>query len=96
MKHDTKSVLKALQSFHSNLAEDILGKLSKSPNRYIIKFVSDYYEKLSLSENFELVSITEGYMFNVLKNVEVAKVAGIDKNVRKIFKKWSANFGKTY
>ena len=80
VKHDTKSVLKALQSFHSNLAEDILGKLSKSPNRYIIKFVSDYYEKLSLSENFELVSITEGYMFNILKNVEVTKAAGIEKN----------------
>ena len=78
------------------MAEDLLAKLPKSSDRYTIKFVSDYYEKLSLSENFELVSITEGYMFNVLKNVEVAKVAGIDKNVRKIFKKWSANFGKTY
>ena len=29
--------------------------------------------------NFELVSITEGYMFNILKNFEVTKAAGIDK-----------------
>ena len=96
VKHDTKSILKTFKSFYSNLAEDLLAKLPKSPNRYTIKFVSDYYEKLSLSENFELVSITQSYMFNILKNVEVTKVAGIDKNFRKIFKKWCANFGKTY
>ena len=79
MKHDTKSILKTFKSFYSNLAQDLLTKLSKSPNRYTIIFVSDYYEKLSLSENFELVSITEGYLFNILKNVEVTKAAGIDK-----------------
>ena len=42
VKHDTKSILKTL------------AKLPKSPNRYTIKFVSDYYKKLSLSENFKL------------------------------------------
>ena len=35
---------------------EFIFKLPKLPNRYIIKFVSDYYEKLSLSENFELDS----------------------------------------
>ena len=63
-----------------------MAKLPKSPNRYTIKFVSDYYEKLSLSENFELVSITKGYMFNILKNVEVAKAAGTDKILEKFLK----------
>ena len=85
VKHDTKSVLKALKCFHSNLAEDILAKLSRSPNRYSIKLVSDY-EKLSLSGNFELVSITEGYMFNILTNIEVTKAAGIEKNPGKFLK----------
>ena len=79
VKHDTKSILKTFKSFYSNLAQDLLTKLSKSPNRYTIIFVSDYYEKLSLSENFELVLITEGYLFNILKNVEVTKAAGTDK-----------------
>ena len=63
-----------------------MAKLPKSPNRYTIKLVSDYYEKLSLSENFELVSITVGYMFNILTNVQVTKAAGIEKNPGKFLK----------
>ena len=86
VKHDTKSILKTFKSFYSNLAQDLLTKLSKSPNRYTIIFVSDYYEKLSLSENFELVLITEGYLFNILKNVEVTKAAGTDKISGKFLK----------
>ena len=79
VKHDTKSILKTFKGFYSNLAGDLLATLPKLVNRYTIKFVSDSYEKLSLSENFTLDSITEGYLFNVLKNVEVTKAAGIDQ-----------------
>ena len=75
VKHDTKSIL----SFYSDLAGSLLAKLPKSPNRYTIKFVSDYYKKLSLSENFKMDAATEGYLFNILKNVEVTKAAGIDQ-----------------
>ena len=56
-----------------------MAKFPKSPNRYTIKSVSDYYEKLPLSENFKLDSITEGYLFNLLKNVEITKAAGLDQ-----------------
>ena len=86
MKHDTKSILKTFQSFYSNLAGDLLAKLPKSPNRYTIKFVSDYCEKQSLSENFKLDSLTEGYLFNVLKNFEVTKAAGLDQISGKFLK----------
>ena len=79
VKHDTKPILKTFKSFYSNLAGDLMEKLPKLPNRYTIKFVSDYYKKLSLSEKFKLDSITEGYLFNVLKNVEVTKAAGLDQ-----------------
>ena len=67
VKHDAESILKTFKSFYLNLAQDLLAKLLKSPNQYTIKFVSDYYEKVSLPENFELVPITDGYMFNILK-----------------------------
>ena len=94
VKHDTKPILKTFKSFCSNLAGNLLAKLPKSPNRYTIKFVSDYYKKLPLSKNFKLDSTTQGYLLNILKNVEVTKAAGVDQ--RKIFKRWSTNFGKTY
>ena len=79
MKHDTKSILKTFyySSFYSNLAGDLLAKLPKSPNQYTIKFVSDYYKKISLAENFRLYSITEGYQFNILKTVEVGSDDGL-------------------
>ena len=94
VKHDTKSILKTLfiqvysfyKSFYSNLAGDLLAKLLKLPRRYIIKLVSDYYEKLSLSENFKLESVTEGYLFNVLNSVEVTKAAGLDQISGKLLK----------
>ena len=73
-----------------------MAKLPKSPNRYTIKFVSDYYEKLSLSENFKLDSITEGYLFNVLDNVETTKAAGIDQILGQFFKDGAQIFGITY
>ena len=47
--------------------------------------MSDYYKKLSLSENFKLDSTTEGYLFNILKNVEVTKAAGSDQISGKFF-----------
>ena len=44
VKHDIKSTLKTSESFYSNRAGNLLAKLSKAPNRYTIKFVSDYYK----------------------------------------------------
>ena len=44
VKHDTKSILKTFKSFYSNLARNLLAKLPKSPNRYKIKLVPDYYK----------------------------------------------------
>ena len=86
VKHDTNSILKTFKSFYSNLAGNLLAKLIKSPNRYTIKFISDYYKKLSLSENFKLDATTEGYLFNILNNVEVTKATGIDQISGKFLK----------
>ena len=63
-----------------------MAKLAKSPYRYTIKFVSDYDKKFSLSENFKFDSITEGSLFNVLKNFEVKKAAGLNQISRKCLK----------
>ena len=80
-KHDTKSILKTFKCFYLNLARIFFAKFLKSPN-----LVSDYYKKLSLSENFKLDSTTEGYLFNILKNVEVTKAAEIGQISGKFLK----------
>ena len=91
MKHDTKSILKVFKSFYSNLAVNLLAKLPKSSDRCTIKFVSDYYKELSLSESLKLDSTAEGYLFTILKNVEVTKPAGTDQISGK-FLKYGARF----
>ena len=78
------------QSFYWNLAGNLMAKLPKSPNRYAIQFISGYCKKLSLFENFTLDSTTEGYLFNIMKNLPVTKSARIDQ----ISEKWSTNFAK--
>ena len=86
VKLDTKPILETFKSFYSNLVGNLLAKLSKPPNRQTIKFFSDYYKKLSLSENFKLDSTTEDCLFKLLKNVEVTKTAGIDQISGKFLK----------
>ena len=56
-----------------------MAKLPQAPNRYAIKFVSEYYKKISLFEDFKLDSSTEGSFFKLLKNVEVTKAVRIDQ-----------------
>ena len=56
-----------------------IGKTSKVAESVYNKCVSDYYKKLSLSENFKLDTTTEDYLINILKNVEVTKAPGIDQ-----------------
>ena len=55
----------------------MLSKLPKQPNCYTINFVSNYYRKLRISENFILVPVVEDALFKLLKNIEVTKVAGM-------------------
>ena len=65
-----------------------MAKLPNTPNRYTIKFVPDYYKKLSLSENFNRITehYCSVYLFKLLKNVEVTKTAGINQISGKFLK----------
>ena len=77
------------------MAGNLLGKLPNEPNRYTLKFASDYYKKLSLSENFKLDSTTEGYLFKLLKNLEFTKAAAIDQISEKFLKDGARILAKT-
>ena len=65
---------------------EFIGKITQPPNWYTINFVSGCYEKLSLSKNFKLDSITEDCLLKLLKNVEVTKAAGINQVSGKFLK----------
>ena len=65
---------------------EFIGKITQPPNWYTINFVSGCYEKLSLSKNFKLDSITEDCLLKLFKNVEVTKAAGIKQVSGKFLK----------
>ena len=71
-----------------------MAKLPKLPNRYTINIFSKYYQKLLLSENFKLDSTIEDCLFNLLKNIQVTKEAGIAQNLEKILKDVERIFAK--
>ena len=77
MKHDTMPILKFLKNLYSNLGGNLLAIVPKSPYRYVVTFVTDYYKKLAISENFKLDSTTEDSVFKFLTNVYVTKAAVI-------------------
>ena len=79
VKHDTKSMLKTVKSFYSNLAGHLLAKLPKAPDWYTNNFVSSYYQILPLSENFKLDSTAEGYLFKLLKLLRSQKQQELTK-----------------
>ena len=80
-------------SFYSDLAGKLLTRLPKPPNRYAINFVSDYYRKLSLYENFKL---TSNCLLKLLKNVEITKASGIDQVSGKFSKDFWQNLLVSY
>ena len=53
-------------------------------------------KKLSLSENFKLDSTTKGYLFNILKNVEVTKAGATDQISGKFLKDGAWILAKPY
>ena len=61
-------------------------KLSQLPNQYTFNFVSDYYRKHAISENFKFILTAEDTLFKLLENMEVKKAVRTDQISRKFLK----------
>ena len=73
LKLDTKSIFETFKIFYSNLTGMFLAKVAKSPNRYAINLLADYYRNLTIYENFKLVPTADDALFKLVKNIEVIK-----------------------
>ena len=63
-----------------------MAKLSQLPNQYTFNFVSDYYRKHAISENFKFILTAEDTLFKLLENMEVKKAVRTDQISRKFLK----------
>ena len=59
LTHDTRSISQIFKNFFSNLVESLLIKLPKSPDKYNLKLVIQYYSSFAITADFCLVGTTE-------------------------------------
>ena len=56
----------------------MLQKLPPPPNKYDIDSVKNFYKDLNIITKFQLKPTTEDIALELLKNIDISKVAGID------------------
>ena len=76
------------KKFYSNLAENLVSKLSTDPNRFDIYFLKTFYKKKAKlpSSKFTLGQVSKEYILDILQNLEPNKAAGIDNISGKFLK----------
>ena len=84
---DPKTNAEIFKDFYSNLANNLVKKLSTSPNKYGKTAVNNYYKKLNLrGKNFSFAPVAPATILKLLKQLNPAKSAGIDNLTGKFLK----------
>ena len=79
LAHGTCSISKIFKNFFSNLAEFLLIKLSKPPDKYNLKSVIQYYSSFAITADFCLVGTTKKQVLIIMQDIKSSKTAGVDK-----------------
>ena len=79
LTHDTCSISKNFKNLFSNLAESLLIKLLKPPDKYNLKSVIQYYSSFAITPDFCLVDTTEKQVLKIMQDIKSSKTAGVDK-----------------
>ena len=84
--YDTRSISKIFKNYFSNLAESLLIKLPKPPDKYNLKSVIQCYSNFAITAEFFLVSTTEKQVLKIMQDIKNSKAAGLDKLSGKFLK----------
>ena len=87
---DSKRTANIFKDFFSNLADKLVSKLPKAPNKFGKTYLSSYYESLKIGSDFNLNTVEEQTIENILKEIKPSKAPGID-NITGIFLKDGAS-----
>ena len=78
VQHDTYIVLGRFKDYYFNLAVKLLKKLPKPPNKFTLNTVFQHYKGIIQTDSFNLATISENTILNILKNTNVCKVVGLE------------------
>ena len=84
-QHDTNLVLDGFKDYYSNLGGKLLKKLPRSPNKFTLNAVFQYYKDIIQTDSFNLATVSKNTMINILKNTNVSK-AGLENLSGRILK----------
>ena len=76
---DVKDIAKDFSVYFSNLAENLVSKLPKPSNKYVVLSVAQYCSHLRLTKKFELLPTEKNYILKILRDINTSKAAGIDR-----------------
>ena len=79
LTHDIRSISKIFKNFFSYLAEFLLIKLPKPPDKYNLKSVIQYYSSFATIADFCLVGTTEKQVLKIMQDIKGSKAAGLGK-----------------
>ena len=78
VQHDTNLVLGGFKDYYCNLAENLVKKLPKLPNKFTLNTDFQHYQGIIQTDSFNLATVSENTILNILKNTDVSKAAGLD------------------
>ena len=70
---------KLIKKLFSNLAESLLIKLPKPPDKYNFRSVIQYYSSFAITADFCLVGTTEKQILKLMQDIKSSKAAGVHK-----------------
>ena len=74
LTHDNRSILNIFKKIFSNLAESLLIKLPKPPDKYNLKSVIQYYSSFAITAGFCLVGNTEKEVLKIMQDIKSSKM----------------------
>ena len=82
VQHGTNLVLGGFKDYCSNMLEcwktgKLLKKLPKPPNKFTLNTVFQHYKSIIQTDYFNLATLSENTILNILKNTNVSKAAGL-------------------
>ena len=78
VEHNANSVSEDFKNYYSTLAKNPVKMLPEAPNNYSINIVIKYYEHMIQGCHFNITSVSENSILNILKATQVSKAAGLD------------------
>ena len=85
VQHDINLVLGGFKDYYSNLAGKRLKKLPKPSNKFTLNTVFQHYKCIIQTDSFNLATVSENTILNILKSTGVSTAASLDNLSGHIF-----------